>query len=90
MNFLKILNMWLILRINLTILLEIMNITLTNFLLVCQLFEDNKKLTIDDYVEVLSAVIKHIDHSDDKIKSVINFFRKFDKNKLFRRLIDLY
>ena len=65
-------------------------ITLTNFLLVCQLFEDNKKLTIDDYVEVLSAVIKHIDHSDDKIKSVINFFRKFDKNKLFRRLIDLY
>ena len=33
-------------------------ITLTDFLLVCQLFEDNKKLTISSYVEVLSAVLK--------------------------------
>ena len=33
-------------------------ITLTDFLLVCQLFEDNKKLTINSYVEVLSAVLK--------------------------------
>ena len=62
---------------------------LTNFLLVCQLFEDNKKLTINNYVEVLSAVIKKIQSSHQK-KNIKNFLKKLDNNTLFKRLVDIY
>jgi len=65
-------------------------ITLTDFLLVCQLFEDNKKLTINSYVEVLSAVLKSINHSSKATHDLINLFRKLDKNNLSRRLVALY
>ena len=65
-------------------------ITLTDFLLVCQLFEDNKKLTINSYVEVLSAVLKSINHSSKATHDLINLFRKLDENNLSNRLVALY
>ncbi len=65
-------------------------ITLTDFLLVCQLFEDNKKLTINNYVEVLSAVLKSINHSSKATHELINLFRKLDQNNLSKRLVALY
>ena len=65
-------------------------ITLTDFLLVCQLFEDNKKLTINSYVEVLSAVLKDINHSPKATHDLINLFRKLDNNNLSNRLVALY
>ena len=68
----------------------ILFITLTDFLLVCQLFEDNKKLTINSYVEVLSAVLKSINHSSKATHDLINLFRKLDKNNLSNRLVALY
>ena len=64
--------------------------TLTDFLLVCQLFEDNEKLTINSYVEVLSAVLKSINHSSKKTHELINLFRKLDQNNLSKRLVALY
>ena len=33
-------------------------INMSNFLITCLAFEDNKKITIDDYVKVLSAIQK--------------------------------
>ena len=68
----------------------ILFITLTDFLLVCQLFENNKKLTINSYVEVLSAVLKSINHSSKATHGLINLFRKLDKNNLSKRLVALY
>jgi len=68
----------------------ILFITLTDFLLVCQLFENNKKLTINSYVEVLSAVLKSINHSSEATHGLINLFRKLDKNNLSKRLVALY
>ena len=63
---------------------------MTDFLLVCRLFEDNKKLTINSYVEVLSAVLKSINHSSKATNGLINLFRKLDKNNLSKRLVALY
>ena len=63
---------------------------LTNFLLVCQLFDKNKELTINDYVEVLSSVVKQIQSSREKTKIIINLFQKIDNNNLLKRLIDIY
>ena len=65
-------------------------ITLTNFLCVCQLFDDNKKITINSYAEVLSAVLKSVNHSPEKNGQFINLFRKIDKNDTFKRLLALY
>ena len=65
-------------------------ITLTDFLLVCQLFENSKKLTINSYVEVLSAVYKSISHSSKITYQLVNLFRKLDKNNLSKRLVALY
>jgi len=65
-------------------------ITLTNFLCVCQLFDDNKKITINRYAEVLSAVLKSVNHSPEKTGQFINLFRKIDKNDTFKRLLALY
>ena len=67
----------------------ILFLSLTNFLLVCQLFEENKKLTINSYVEILSAVIKKIQSSHQK-KNIKSFLKKLDNNNLFKRLVDLY
>ena len=67
----------------------ILFLSLTNFLLVCQLFEENKKLTINSYVEILSAVIKKIQSSHQK-KNIKSFQKKLDNNNLFKRLVDLY
>ena len=72
------------------IMLSIFFISLTDFLLVCQLFEDNKKLTINNYVEVLSAVLKSINHSSKATHELINLFRKLDQNNLSKRLVALY
>ena len=65
-------------------------ITLTNFLCVCQLFDDNKKITINSYAEVLSAVLKSVNHSPEKNGQFINLFRKIDKNDTYKRLLALY
>ena len=62
-------------------------ITLTNFLCVCQLFDDNKKITINSYAEVLSAVLKSVNHSPEKNGQFINLFRKIDKNDTFKRIV---
>ena len=65
-------------------------ISLANFLIICLLYEDKKRLTIDDYVEVMSAISKDIQNSEEKKKLVINFFKKIDKNNLSIRLFDTY
>ena len=54
-------------------------ICLTDFLLVCQLFRDNKKITINNYVEVLSVVLKTINHSSDATHQLINLFENLIK-----------
>ena len=63
---------------------------LTNFLLVCQLFDKNKELTINDYVEVLYSVVKQIQSSREKTNIIINLFQKIDNNNLLKRLVDIY
>ena len=63
---------------------------LTNFLLVCQLFDETKELTINDYVEVLSSVVKQIQSSKGKTNIIINLFKKIDNNNLIKRLFDIY
>ena len=63
---------------------------LTNFLLVCQLFDETKELTINDYVEVLSSVVKQIQSSKGKTNIIINLFKKIDNNNLLKRLVDIY
>ena len=65
-------------------------INLSNFLIICLLFEDKKRLTIDDYIEVMSAISKDIQNSDEKKKLITNFFKKIDKNNLSIRLFDIY
>ena len=67
-----------------------MFLDLTNFLLVCQLFDKNKELTINDYVEVLSSVVKQIQSSREKTNIIINLFQKIDNNNLLKRLVDIY
>ena len=39
---------------------------MSNFLITCLAFEDNKKITIDDYVKVLSAIQKITQNSENK------------------------
>ena len=68
----------------------ILFLSLSNFLLVCQLFESNKRLTVKSYGEVLSAVIKKIQSSRTKTDTIRNFLKKLDNNTLFARLVDLY
>ena len=65
-------------------------INITSFLLTCLAFEDKKNITEDDYIEVLSAVQKVTQNSEEKKVLIINFFKKIDKNKLFLRLFDIY
>ena len=65
-------------------------LNMSNFLITCLAFEDNKKITIDDYIKVLSAIQKITQNSEDKKTLVINFFKKLDKNNLFLRLFDVY
>jgi len=65
-------------------------LNMSNFLITCLSFEDNKKITIDDYVKVLSAIQKITQNSEDKKTLIINFFKKLDKNNLFLRLFDIY
>ena len=68
----------------------IYKINIANFLITCLAFEDNKKITIDDYVKVLSAIQKITQNSEEKKALIINFFKKLDKNNLFLRLFDVY
>lgn len=64
-------------------------IELTNFLLVCQLFEENKKLSINNFVEVLSAAVKQIQSSRQKIHIIINFLKKIPDDNLLSKLLNL-
>ena len=50
----------------------------------------NRVITVNDYIEVLSAVQKITQNSEEKKVLIINFFKKIDKNKLFLRLFDIY
>ena len=68
----------------------ILFLRLSNFLLVCQLFEGKKRLTVKGYGEVLSAVIKKIQSSRTKTDTIRNFLKKLDNNNLFTRLVDIY
>lgn len=65
-------------------------LNLTNFLVICQLFESEKEFTVNDYIEVISAVLKTIQSSREKTETIINFFRKIDNNSLSKRLLDIY
>ena len=68
----------------------ILFLSLSNFLLVCQLFEGKKRLTVKGYGEVLSATIKKIQSSRTKTDTIRNFLKKLDNNNLFTRLADIY
>ena len=63
---------------------------ISNFLTTCLTFEENKKITLNDYIEVISAISKSTQNSKEKSTLIINFFKKLDKNNLFLRLFDIY
>ncbi len=65
-------------------------INISNFLLICLSFEKNKKITLNDYVKVISAISKNFQNSKETNMLMINFFKKLDKNNLFLRLFDIY
>ena len=65
-------------------------ISLADFLLVCQLFEHKKELRLSDYIEAISAVSKTVQSSRSKTELIVNFFKKLDKNNIYKRLLDTY
>ena len=65
-------------------------INISNFLIICLAFEENKKITLNDYIKVISAISKTFQNSKEKNMIIINFFKKLDKNNLFLRLFDIY
>lgn len=65
-------------------------INISNFLTTCQTFEENRKITLNDYIQVISAISKTTQNSKEKNVLIINFFKKLDKNNLFLRLFDIY
>tara|TARA_Y100001954_G_scaffold199675_1_gene217918 strand:- start:1091 stop:2269 length:1179 start_codon:yes stop_codon:yes gene_type:complete len=65
-------------------------INVSNFLINCLTFEENKKIDLNDYIEVISAVSKTFQNSKEANMLMINFFKKLDKNNLFLRLFDIY
>ena len=65
-------------------------IYISNFLTTCLTFEENKKITLNDYTEVISAISKSTQNSKEKSMLIINFFKKLDTNNLFLRLFDIY
>ena len=44
---------------------------------------------INDYVEVLSSVVKQIQSSREKTNIIINLFQKIDNDNLLKRLVDI-
>ena len=65
-------------------------INVSDFLITCLTFEENKKINLNDYVEVISAISKAFQNSREINMLIINFFKKLDKNNLFLRLLDIY
>ena len=65
-------------------------INISNFLITCHTFEGNREITLDNYIEVISAISKSTQNSKEKNVVIINFFKKLDKNNLFLRLFDIY
>lgn len=65
-------------------------ISISNFLITCLTFEENKKIILNDYIEVISAISKITQNSKEKSMLIINFFKKLDKNNLYLRLFDIY
>ena len=49
-----------------------------------------KKIVLNDYIEVISAISKAFQNSGEKNMLMINFFKKLDKENLFLRLFDIY
>ena len=65
-------------------------INISNFLTTCLTFEENKRITLSNHIEVISAISKSTQNSKEKSMLIINFFKKLDKNNLFLRLFDIY
>ena len=65
-------------------------INISDFLTNCLTFEENKTVTLNNYIEVISAISKITQNSKEKNTLIINFFKKLDKNNLFLRLFDIY
>ena len=65
-------------------------ISVSNFLITCLTFDEKKKIDLNDYIEVISAISKAFQNSREKNMLMINFFKKLDKKNLFLRLFDIY
>ena len=65
-------------------------INISNFLITCLTFDENKEITLNNYIEVISSISKSTQNSKEKSMLIINFFKKLDKNNLFLRLFDIY
>ena len=65
-------------------------INISNFLITCLTFKENKRITLNNYIEVISAISKSTQNSKEKSMLIINFFKKLDTNNLFLRLFDIY
>ena len=63
---------------------------LSNFLVICNMFDNQDKLTVDNYISTISAVTKKIQSSKNNINLVVEFFKKMDNNNLFKRLADFH
>ena len=65
-------------------------ISVSNFLITCLTFDEKKKIDLNDYIKVISAISKAFQNSREKNMLIINFFKKLDKKNLFLRLFDIY
>ena len=65
-------------------------ISVSNFLITCLTFEEKKKISLNDYIKIISAISKAFQNSSEINMLMINFFKKLDKNNLFLRLFDIY
>ena len=65
-------------------------ISVSNFLITCLTFEEKKEISLNDYINIISAISKAFQNSSEINTQMINFFKKLDKNNLFLRLFDIY
>ena len=65
-------------------------ISVSNFLITCLTFEEKKEISLNDYINIISAISKAFQNSSEINSQMINFFKKLDKNNLFLRLFDIY
>ena len=65
-------------------------ISVSNFLITCLTFEEKKEISLNDYINIISAISKAFQNSSEINTQMINFFKKLDKNNIFLRLFDIY